>query len=298
MKLLVTGKNGQLGRELSQVLTSIGEVVTLDRGALDLSRPDSMRAAISSVRPDVIVNAAAYTAVDAAESEPGVARAINATGPAVLAEQARSLDSLLIHYSTDYVFDGGKDAPYTEDDAPNPLGVYGQTKWEGEQAILASGCRHLIFRTSWVYSPNGRNFLLTMLRLLREKPQISVVNDQIGAPTSARFIATATAQVLTKLAGPSSTSSPSGLFHLTASGETSWWGFARLIAEASGQTATRIEPIPSSAYPTAARRPLNSRLDCSRMRSCFAVELPPWEVAVKQVVTLAMAAAPATVSAR
>lgn len=271
MKLLVTGKSGQLGWELGQVLKDQGEVLVVDRTTLDLSRPDSIRAAVHAFRPDVIVNAAAYTAVDKAEAEPAVARAINAAGPSILAEEARKLGALLIHYSTDYVFDGRKDSPYTEDDTTHPLSVYGQTKWEGEQAILASGCRHLIFRTSWVYSPRGRNFMLTMLRLLREKPQISVVNDQIGAPTSTRLIAGTTAQILKQR------KDHSGLFHLTAAGSTSWYGFTRLIAEAAGLQATRIDPIPSSAYPTAAARPLNSRLDCSRLIASYGLQLTDWE---------------------
>ena len=270
MKLLVTGKSGQLGWELGHVLQDQGEVLVVDRASLDLSRPDSISAAVRAFRPDVIVNAAAYTAVDKAEAEPVLARAINAAGPAILADEAHKLGALLIHYSTDYVFDGHKDSPYTEDDAVHPLSVYGQTKLEGEQAILASGCRHLIFRTSWVYSPRGKNFMLTMLRLLREKPQISVVNDQIGAPTSTRLIAGTTAQVLKQR------KDRSGLFHLTASGSTSWYGFTRLIAEAAGLQATRIDPIPSSAYPTAATRPLNSRLDCSRLIGSYGLQLTDW----------------------
>ncbi len=290
MKLLVTGKTGQLGWELERVLQDLGEVQALDRKGLDLSLPDSISKAVRAFRPDVIVNAAAYTAVDKAEAEPALARAINAAGPAVLADEARKLGALLIHYSTDYVFDGRKDSPYTEDDAIHPLSGYGQTKWEGEQAILASGCRHLIFRTSWVYSPRGKNFMLTMLRLLREKPQISVVNDQIGAPTSTRLIAGATAQVLKQH------KDLSGIFHLTASGSTSWYGFTRLIAEASGLLSARIAPIASSDYPTAARRPLNSRLDCSRFVSSFGLQLPDWDIEARRIVASILASTPVSSS--
>jgi len=284
LKLLVTGKTGQLGWKLGHVLQDQGEVLVADRTALDLSLPDSISTAVRSFGPDVIINAAAYTAVDKAEAEPALARAINAAGPAVLAEEARKLGALLIHYSTDYVFDGRKNSPYTEDDAVHPLGVYGQTKWEGEQAILASGCRHLIFRTSWVYSPRGKNFMLTMLRLLREKPQISVVNDQIGAPTSASLIAGTTAHVLKQ------PKDLSGIFHLTAAGSTSWYGFTRLIAEAAGLQAARIDPIPTSAYPTAATRPLNSRLDCSRLVVGYGLQLADWESDARRVIAQTLAA--------
>jgi dTDP-4-dehydrorhamnose reductase len=283
LKLLVTGQTGQLGWKLERVMAELGEVIATDRNALDLSQPDSIAAAVRTLRPDIIVNAGAYTAVDKAESEPDIARAINATGPAVLAEEARKLNALLVHYSTDYVFDGSKLEPYKEEDAVHPLSVYGRTKWEGEQAILASGCRYLIFRTSWVYSPVGRNFLLTMLRLLREKPQLRVVNDQVGAPTSTQTIAQATAHVLKQ------NPEKSGLFHLTAAGSTSWWGFTRLIAEAAGLGHVRIDGIPTSDYPTAATRPLNSRLDCSSLQSIHGVELPAWDDEAKRVVAETLA---------
>lgn len=288
MKLLVTGKTGQLGWELERILAGLGEVVALDRSGLDLSSANSIGAAVRSLRPDVIVNAGAYTAVDKAEAESGITHAINAIGPAMLAEEARKLDALLIHYSTDYVFDGRKNGAYTENDAVNPLSVYGRTKWEGEQAILASGCRHLIFRTSWVYSPRGKNFMLTMLRLLREKPQLAVVDDQVGAPTSTRVIAQATAHVLQQKPDRS------GLFHLTASGHTTWWGFTKLIAEAARLQSARIDAIPTSAYPTAATRPLNSRLDCSSIQSGYGVELPAWDIEAKRVVAEILAAKPAS----
>jgi dTDP-4-dehydrorhamnose reductase len=283
LKLLVTGKTGQLGWELGRVLQELGEVLVVDRSELDLSQPDSIRTVVRRFGPDIIVNAAAYTAVDKAEAESALAHAINAAGPAILAEEAGRLGALLVHYSTDYVFDGRKDTPYTEDDAVHPLSVYGQTKWEGEQAILASGCRHLIFRTSWVYSPRGKNFMLTMLRLLREKPQISVVNDQIGAPTSTHLIASTTARILKQR------KDHSGLFHLTAAGSTSWYGFTRMIAEAAGLQATRIDPIPSSAYPTAATRPLNSRLDCSRLIASYDLQLADWDSDARLIVAQILA---------
>jgi dTDP-4-dehydrorhamnose reductase len=284
LKLLITGREGQLGGELERVLQPLGEVRAVDRQGLDLSQPDSISAAIRSFQPEVIINAAAYTAVDQAESEQAIAQAVNATAPAVLADEAIRLGALLIHYSTDYVFDGTKDSPYHENDPAHPLSVYGQTKWQGEQAIRASGCRHFIFRTSWVYSPRGKSFMLTMLRLLREKPQISVVDDQIGTPTSTALLARATLQAL----GQAQVGS--GTYHLTASGSTSWCGFARLIAEAGGLTSTRIVPIPSSAYPTAARRPLNSRLDCSRFVSNFGMQLPAWDREARRIVAEILAA--------
>jgi dTDP-4-dehydrorhamnose reductase len=232
--------------------------------------------------PDVIVNAAAYTAVDRAESEPELARAINAIAPGVLAEEAARLDAVLVHYSTDYVFDGAKPAPYVESDPPSPLSVYGRTKLEGERAIGASGCRHLTLRTSWVYGARRQNFLLTMLRLAGERRSLRIVDDQIGAPTWCREIAQATASLLARpeLAARSA----DGLYHLTAAGATSWFGFARAIFESPEMARLRVTPpaleaIPASAYPVAARRPANSRLDCGRLVRA-GIRLAPWDAAL------------------
>jgi dTDP-4-dehydrorhamnose reductase len=277
--ILITGAGGQVGWELRRSLAPLGEVVALDRSQLDLAQPDTLRERVRQLAPQAIVNAAAYTAVDRAESEPDLARAINAIAPGVLAEEALRLGTVLVHYSTDYVFDGTKTSPYVEDDPTSPLSVYGRTKLEGEHAIGASGCRHLTLRTSWVYGARGRNFLLTMLRLARERRQLRIVDDQIGAPTWCRDIAEATANLLAAdLAAPGA----DGLYHLTAGGATSWFGFAQAIFASPemarlGITPPELEPIPTSAYPTPARRPCNSRLDCGRLARETGVRLPPWE---------------------
>jgi dTDP-4-dehydrorhamnose reductase len=280
VRILLTGANGQVGWELHRALAPLGEVIALDRSRLDLSRPDALRKTVRAIAPDAIVNAAAYTAVDRAESEPELARAINAIAPGILAEEAHRLDAVLVHYSTDYVFDGTKPEPYTESDSPNPLSVYGRTKLEGERAIGASGCRHLTLRTSWVYGTRGSNFLLTMLRLARERRQLRIVDDQIGAPTWCREIAQATAALLARpdLAAPGI----GGLYHLTARGATSWFGFAQAIFESPemariGVTPPAIEAIPTSAYPTPARRPANSRLDCARLERRAGVRPAAWD---------------------
>ncbi|WP_375740614.1 dTDP-4-dehydrorhamnose reductase [Pseudomonas boanensis] len=276
MKILVTGYSGQVACELQMSLADAGEVMALGRDRLDLAKPDEIRQHVRALTPDLIINAAAHTAVDLAETEPDVAFAINATAPGVLAEEAAVLGVPLIHYSTDYVFDGEKDGAYTEDDIPNPLGVYGRSKLAGEQAIQAVGGEHLILRTSWVYSLHGRNFLLTMQRLLQERDELRVVSDQIGAPTWAGSIAQATAQLVRQWqAGTRAW----GVYHFTAQGETSWFGFASAIADhlrAEGKPCARLLPIPSSEYPTPARRPLNSRLDCSKLARDWQVRLPDW----------------------
>ncbi len=287
MKFLVTGSNGQLGFELVRTLTPLGEIAATDRRTLDLSRPETIAPAIRELKPDVILNAAAYTAVDLAESEPVAATMVNATAPGILADEAKRSGALLVHYSTDYVFDGTKTGPYTEDDTPNPLSVYGRTKWEGEQAIQASGCDHLILRTSWVYGPRGKNFLLTILRLAREKPLLKIVNDQIGAPTSTQTLAEATTHILRQWQPRQS-----GLFHLTASGHTSWHGFAKLIVDLAGPPYPGVEPIPTSEYRTAARRPLNSRLDCNKVSAQFGLQLPDWEQAARGVIAQLLASTP------
>jgi dTDP-4-dehydrorhamnose reductase len=282
LKILVTGANGQVGWELRRALAPLGDVIAAHRGQLDVARTDALREGVRAMTPDVIVNAAAYTAVDRAESEPELARAINAIAPGVLAEEAARLDAVLVHYSTDYVFDGAKPAPYVESDPPSPLSVYGRTKLEGERAIGASGCRHLTLRTSWVYGARRQNFLLTMLRLAGERRSLRIVDDQIGAPTWCREIAQATASLLARpeLAARSA----DGLYHLTAAGATSWFGFARAIFESPEMARLRVTPpaleaIPASAYPVAARRPANSRLDCGRLVRA-GIRLAPWDAAL------------------
>lgn len=275
MKILVTGRDGQVGHELVRSLDPLGEVTALGREAMDLADPDSIRHAIATLKPEIIVSAAAYTAVDRAEDEPELARAVNAKGPGVLAEEARRLGALLLHYSTDYVFDGEKSGPYAESDPTNPLSAYGAMKLEGEHHIVASGCRHLILRTSWVYSERGRNFLLTMRRLAAERPELRVVDDQYGAPTSAPAIADATNSIIRQIL---QNRGEEGLFHLTAGGRTSWYEFARLIVARLGSKQAPVHPISSDQYPTAARRPRNSCLCNEKLRRVFGIQLDPWDV--------------------
>jgi len=277
MKILLLGQHGQVSRELQLLLSQGHELIVLGREQLDLAETDNLRDAVRRLQPQLIINAAAHTAVDAAESEPEAAFAINATAPGVLAEEAAALDVPLIHYSTDYVFDGSKASAYDESDAPNPLGVYGRSKLAGEQAVAAVGGKHLILRTSWVYSLHGRNFLLTMQRLLQEREQLSVVADQIGAPTWAGSIAAATVQLIERW--QSAQTATWGVYHFTARGETAWFSFAEAIAaqlQAQGKTVAQLTPIATTQYPTPARRPLNSRLDCSRLERDWGVRLPDW----------------------
>jgi len=278
MRILLTGATGQVGWELRKALAPLGEVRVFDRFGLDLADAPALVASVRALLPEVIVNAAAYTAVDKAEAERDEAFAINATAPRVLAEEAKRIGAFLIHYSTDYVFDGEKATPYVEDDAPHPINAYGASKLAGERAIVGSGCRYLILRTSWVYGPRGRNFYLTMLRLARERPELRVVDDQVGAPTSSLEIARATALLIGKGA--------EGLYHMTAAGETTWCGFARAILSGAG-VATPVVAIRTEDYPTPARRPRNSRLDCSRLRADFGLSLAPWE---KQLAEVTLAA--------
>ena len=283
MRILITGQHGQVSRELQRHLQGLGELIVLGRDQLDLANPDQIRQQVRAHRPDLIINAAAHTAVDQAQSEPEVAFAINAIAPGVLAEEAKALGIPLIHYSTDYVFDGSKPAPYTEADTPNPLGVYGQSKLAGEQAIAAVGGEHLILRTSWVYSSHGKNFLLTMQRLLQEKPQMRIVADQIGAPTWAGSIASSTRTLIERW--QAGEPGEWGVYHLTAGGETSRFGFAQAIGEhlrQQGKACADLEPIPSSAYPTPAKRPLNSRLDCTRLQQQWHVSQPHWQDALRE----------------
>lgn len=283
MKILITGSKGQLSQELQLALAGEGKVLALGHKVLDLAVPTQIRQQIRLLRPDLIINAAAYTAVDPAQDDRDQAFAVNAIGPGVLAEEAVALGVPLIHYSTDYVFDGRKTEPYQEEDLPAPLSVYGASKLAGEQAIQAIGGEHLILRTSWVYSLHGRNFLLTMQRLLQERDSLSVVEDEVGAPTWAGTIAAVTAEMVRKWRNGAG--GPSGLYHLTATGETSWYGFACSIAEhleRQGLLRARLEPILSTDYPTAAQRPLNSRLSCARLQRDWSIALPDWETALHQ----------------
>jgi dTDP-4-dehydrorhamnose reductase len=283
--ILLTGKNGQVGWELRRSLLPLGRVVAVDRHELDLADADALRHRLSELRPDIIVNAAAYTAVDQAEREPALAHAVNAAAPAQLAEDAARRGALLIHYSTDYVFDGTKGEPYDEDDRPNPLNAYGRSKLDGEEAVQASGAGHLILRTSWLYSSRGSNFLRTMLRLASEREELRIVADQTGTPTWARFLAESTAQAVRQaMQERRSGNFESGVFHLTAVGETSWHGFASAILEraaslpgAPGFRVKAVTPIATAEYPLPAARPANSRLRTDRFRARFGLEIPSWE---------------------
>ncbi len=292
MKLLLLGKNGQVGWELQRALAPLGEVVACDfdsPGALkaDFSQPESLRALIAAVAPDVIVNAAAHTAVDKAESEPDLARTLNATAPGVVAHEAAARGALLVHYSTDYVFDGSGSAARDEDAPTAPLSVYGRTKLEGEQLIRDSGCTHLILRTSWVYAARGGNFARTMLRLAAERETLSVISDQVGAPTGADLLADVTAHALLRLRLQPALA---GTYHCVAGGQTSWHGYAHHVIEwarAHGQ-ALKVAPdavhaVPTSAYPTPAQRPLNSRLSTTRLQAAFGLHLPQWQAGVERM---------------
>ena len=293
MKILLLGKNGQVGWELQRSLAPLGEVIAVDHDSKELCGDfTNMQGLIQTVRaiaPDIIVNAAAHTAVDKAESEPEIARTINALAPTLLAQEAKRSGAWLIHYSTDYVFDGSGDKPWVETDDTKPLNVYGKTKLEGEQFIRQSGCKHLILRTSWVYAARGGNFAKTMLRLAKERDSLSVINDQIGAPTGAELLADLTAHAIrTALLKPEL----SGLYHVVASGETSWHGYASYvidIAQNAGEsmwiTPEDVLPVPTSAYNTPAKRPLNSRLDTSKFQAAFGLTLPHWQLGVKRMLT-------------
>lgn len=280
--ILLTGADGQVGWELRRSLATLGSVVACGRKQLDLENSDDIRRVIKSVNPRVIVNAAAYTAVDRAEQEPELAMAVNATAPGILAEEARRLDAAMIHYSTDYVFDGSGSRPYREGDAVNPLGVYGRSKLAGEQAAQQSGAAVLILRTGWIYGCRGRNFLLTIQRLARAGERLRIVDDQIGAPTWSRLLAEATVQILSRADGSLSdhVRDHGGVHHLSCAGETSWYGFARRILELSPDVAAaiaRLEAIGTRDYPTPAARPAYSVLDNERVRTTFGVFMPDWQ---------------------
>jgi dTDP-4-dehydrorhamnose reductase len=287
MKLLLLGKNGQVGWELQRALAPLGEVVALGSAEADFAQPETLEAIVRKVAPDIIVNAAAHTAVDRAESEPALAHTINAAAPAVLARVAAERGAWLLHFSTDYVFDGSGSTPWVEDAPTGPLSVYGHSKLAGEEAIRASGCRHLILRTSWVYAARGGNFAKTMLRLARERDKLIVVSDQIGAPTGAELLADISAHVLRgALARPE----VSGTYHAAAAGEASWHAFARQViafARAAGQpikvTDDAIEAVPTSGFPTPAPRPANSRLDTRKLRDTFGLHLPAWQSGVERM---------------
>lgn len=288
MKILLTGKQGQVGFELQRVLAPLGEVCAVSQAECDLADAPAIRALVRSFNPNVIINAAAYTAVDKAESEPEPAHAINAVAPGVLGEEAAKLGAWVVHYSTDYVFDGTKLGAYTEDDPTHPQSVYGRTKRDGEIALQASGARHLIFRTSWVVGAHGENFAKTILRLGAERESLNVVADQYGAPTSAALLADVTAQLVRQRQREGDENFPFGLYHLVAGGETTWCDYARFVlseALAAGRSLKlspdAIRAIPSSEYPTAAKRPANSRLDTRRLRRLFSLELPDWRSGVR-----------------
>jgi dTDP-4-dehydrorhamnose reductase len=294
LRILLTGANGQIGWELRRTLATLGELRAVDRQAMDLADPQSVRRGIREFRPQVIVNAAAHTAVDRAESEPALAAAVNAEAPALMATEAARIGALLVHYSTDYVFDGAKESAYDEEDRPNPLNVYGRTKLAGETAIREAGIPHLIFRTSWVYAARGKNFMLTILRLARERDELKVVDDQIGAPTWSRMVAEATAQILARLKSPDGTPKElgdrGGVYNLSAAGRTSWCGFANAILDAvratglgnaGGFRVRRIVPIPTHEYPTPAQRPKNSVLSNAKLLRTFGIALPDWTCSLR-----------------
>nr|WP_228384599.1 dTDP-4-dehydrorhamnose reductase [Rhodocyclus gracilis] len=281
---MLLGKDGQVGWQLQRSLAPLGRVMALGRGECDLADADALLRTVRALRPAIIVNAAAYTAVDQAEREPELAQRINATAPGILADEARSLGALLVHYSTDYVFDGSKAAPWVESDTPNPLSVYGQSKHDGERAIAASGARALIFRTSWVFGARGKNFVKTVLRLAGEGRPLRIVDDQIGSPTPAAMISTVTGLVLAALRRGERAPDGCTLYHLAATNPVSWCGFARAILDVAARTpgfdglpaAGTVTPITTADYPLPATRPANSRLDCAQLERDFALEMPDW----------------------
>ncbi|MDR3772821.1 MAG: dTDP-4-dehydrorhamnose reductase [Terracidiphilus sp.] len=292
-KILVFGRVGQVGWELRHKLACLGEVVSVDYPEIDFSKPETIRAAVRAAAPTVIVNAAAYTAVDKAESAPEPAWALNAAGPGVIAEEAKRLGALMVHYSTDYVYDGSKLGAWVETDVPHPLNVYGQTKLAGDEAIAAVGGDYLILRTSWVYGARGGNFLLTMLRLAKERTELRIVDDQTGSPTTSECIAQATAQILAQVTAPGAggLGGRSGVYHLTCSGAATWFGFAKAFLSRQAACPT-LTPIASSEYPLPAQRPVNSVLNCERVAQTFGVRMPAWEDALELVLETLSEGAP------
>ena len=290
LRILLTGRDGQVGRELNRSLSKLGDVTATSRDELDLTSDYAIGDVVHEVRPQLIVNAAAYTAVDKAESEPDFAHRVNAEAVETLAAAAKSVGAAVIHYSTDYVFDGSKETPYVESDRAHPLSVYGKSKLDGEKALAAAGIPYLILRTSWVYGAEGKNFLLTILRLAMERREVHVVNDQIGAPTWSRDIAKATAAIAEKWHHEKFATAKSGVYHIAAAGKTSWFGFAeeavRLRATSAAGQGTKfaqLVAIPSSDYPTPAERPKNSQLDCAKVAREFDCKLPEWKTSVAAV---------------
>jgi dTDP-4-dehydrorhamnose reductase len=290
MRIMLTGQEGQLGFELARSLAPVGHVFALDREACDLSEPASIRAAIAATAPDVVVNAAAYTAVDRAEFDAATAQAVNATALRVIGEEAARRGAFVVHYSTDYVFDGTKAAPYVEEDTPNPINLYGRTKLSGEQSLVASHADHLILRTSWVVGAHGANFAKTMLRLAAQRDQLRVVSDQRGAPTSAALLADVTAHLVRQLAREGTETFPGGIYHCTAAGETDWHEYAQCVVRAALAAGRKlrvgpedVHAIPTSEYPTLARRPANSVLDTAKLRRTFGLVLPSWESGISHV---------------
>ena len=293
MKILLLGKGGQLGWEMQRSLSPLGELLALDFDSTDhcgdFTNIAGLRKTIQDIKPDVVVNAAAHTAVDKAESEIDLVRTINAKAPAAIAEEVARLGAWMLHYSTDYVFDGSGETPWLETDATAPLNVYGQTKLEGEQAIQASGCKHLIFRTSWVYATRGANFAKTMLRLAQERESLTVISDQFGAPTGAELLADVSTHALRQvLQQPSD----GGLYNLVAGGETNWWAYAQFVLAQAKLlrpdlqiTATEVTPVPNSAFQTSAKRPHNSRLNTQKLQAVFGLKLPEWQTGVSRMLT-------------
>jgi dTDP-4-dehydrorhamnose reductase len=292
-RILLTGKNGQVGWELQRSLALFGDVIAVDADEMDLADPDAIRRTVRDVKPDIIVNPAAYTAVDKAESDAELAMAVNGVAPGVLAEEALRLGAVLVHFSTDYVFDGSKPAPYTEDDVPNPQSVYGRTKLAGEDAIRATGCKHLILRTSWVYGVHGGNFVKTILRLAKERPELRIVGDQFGAPTWARDLAQATLSALTRWQEKNWDDRLGGLYHLTAAGRTNWHHYAEEIVRlaraydaALAAKSPDIHAIATHEYPVPAKRPANSVLANNRIGSAFGIKLPAWQDSLAECMRL------------